>query len=59
MLEYGAEREGYWTSEQIMNNIEDAARIIEFKYPIAWLLDHSSCPIDPTTLGVLAHYSNH
>ncbi len=48
LLEYGAEREGYWTSEQIMKNIEDAARIAEFKYPsekhtIAWLFDHSSC----------------
>ena len=48
LLEYGAEREGYWTSEKFMKNIEDAARIAEYKYPaekysIAWLFDHSSC----------------
>ena len=48
LLEYGAEREGYWTGEKFMKNVEDAARIAEFKYPsdkftITWLFDHSSC----------------
>ena len=48
LLEYGAERQGYWTSEKFMENIESAARIAEFKYPgdthtIVWLFDHSSC----------------
>ena len=48
LLEYGAEKEGYWTSEKFMTNIEVAARIAEFKYPsdkhtIVWLFDQSSC----------------
>lgn len=48
LLEYGADKEGYWTSEKFMVNIEVAARIAEFKYPsdkhtIVWLFDQSSC----------------
>ena len=48
LLEYGADKEGYWTSEKFMANIESAAQIAEFKYPsdthtIVWLFDHSSC----------------
>ena len=48
LLEYGAEREGYWTGDKFMKNVEDAARIAEFKYPndkytVVWLFDHSSC----------------
>lgn len=48
LLKYGADREGYWTSEKFMANIEGAARIAEFKFPndkhtIVWLFDHSSC----------------
>ncbi len=45
LLEYGAEREGYWTSDRFMKNIKDAAWIAEFKYSsdkytAAWLFDH-------------------
>ena len=48
LLEYGADKEGYWTSEKFMANIEVAAQIAEFKYPsdkhtIVWLFDQSSC----------------
>ncbi len=50
LLEYGAEREGYWTSDRFMKNIKDAAWIAEFKYSsdkytAVWLFDHtcSSC----------------
>ena len=48
LLEYGADKEGYWTSEKFMANVEVAAQIAEFKYPtdkhtIVWLLDQSSC----------------
>ena len=48
LLEYGVDKEGYWTSEKFMVNIEVAARIAEFKYPsdkhtIVWLFDQSSC----------------
>ena len=48
LLEYGADKEGYWTSEKFMVNIEVAARIAEFEYPsdkhtIMWLFDQSSC----------------
>ena len=48
LLEYGADRDGYWTGDKFMANIKDAARIAEFKYPsdrftVVWLFDHSSC----------------
>ena len=33
LLEYGADKEGYWRSEKFMANIEVAAQIAEFKYP--------------------------
>ena len=48
LLEYGADREGYWMSQKLMENTEDAAKIVEFKYSsdkhtVMWLFDHSSC----------------
>ena len=48
LLEYGAEREGYWTGEKCMANVENAAQIADFKYPsdrqtIVWLFDQNSC----------------
>ena len=48
LLEYGADKEGYRTSEKFVANIEVAAQIAEFKYPsdkhtIVWLFDQSSC----------------
>ena len=47
-LEYGGQREGYWTSDKFIGNVEDAAAIANFKYPsdkytITWLFDQSSC----------------
>ena len=33
LLEYGADKEGYWNSEQFMSNVADAVAIAEFKYP--------------------------
>ena len=47
-LEYGAEREGYWTGDRFMQQVEFAVDIAEFKYPAAthtlvWLFDQSSC----------------
>ena len=48
-LEYGENKEGYWTSEKFMTQIEDAAKIAEIKYPrdegyrLVWVFDHSSC----------------
>ena len=47
-LEYGADRDGYWNSDRFMENIKNATRIAEFKYPahqytIAWHFDQSSC----------------
>ena len=48
-LEYGESREGYWTGEKFMQQIELAVKIAEFKYPKrdgwrhVWLFDHSSC----------------
>ena len=48
LLEYGAEREGYWTSEKFMANVKDAAKIAKFKYrsdkhTVMFIFDQSSC----------------
>ena len=48
LLEYGAEKEGYWTGDRFMKQVENAAKIADFKYPkddytIVWLFDQSSC----------------
>ena len=32
LLEYGAEKDGYWNSEQFMVNVADAVAIAEFKH---------------------------
>ena len=48
-LEYGENKEGYWTSEKFMAQIEVAATIAEVKYPreegyrLVFIFDHSSC----------------
>ena len=48
-LEYGENKEGYWTSEKFMAQIQVAATIAEVKYPheegyrLVWIFDHSSC----------------
>ena len=48
-LEYGENKEGYWTSEKFMAQIKVAVTIAEVKYPreegfrIVWIFDHSSC----------------
>lgn len=47
-MEYGGQREGYWTSEKFMSNVKDAAAIANFKYPsdkyaIIWPFNQSSC----------------
>ena len=48
LLEYGADKEGYWTGDKFMANVERAAKIAEFKYrsdknTVVWLFDQSSC----------------
>ena len=47
LLEYGAEKEGYWTSERFMEQMKNAANIADVKYgathTIVWLFDQSSC----------------
>ena len=47
-LEYGGEREGYWTSQKFMEQMAKAVKIAEFKYnttthTIVWIFDQSSC----------------
>ena len=48
-LEYGESREGYWTSEKFMRQIDIAVGIAEVKYPKEdgwrhyWVFDQSSC----------------
>ena len=48
LMEYGTDKEGYWTGEKFMLNVEKAVKIAEFKYKkekhsIMWLFDQSSC----------------
>ena len=48
LLEYGAEREGYWTGDKFMKHVQNAVRIAEHKYDatthtLMWLFDQSSC----------------
>ena len=49
LLEYGESREGYWTSEKFMIQIEHSCEMAEVKYAhddgwkIVWVFDQSSC----------------
>lgn len=49
LLAYGENREGYWTCEKFVHQLEAAVKICEFKYPRAdgwkwiWVFDQSSC----------------
>ena len=48
LLEYGADKEGYWNSERFMADVADAVAIAEFKYPpqkntLVFIFDQSSC----------------
>ena len=48
-LEYGENREGYWTRDKFVKQMERAVDIAEIKYPKedgwhhVWVFDHSSC----------------
>lgn len=48
-LEYGEAREGYWTRDRFVAQMERAVQIAEIKYPKSsgwrhvWVFDHSSC----------------
>ena len=47
-LEYGGEREGYWTSQRFMDQMIKAVKIAELKYnktelTLVWIFDQSSC----------------
>ena len=48
-IEYGENRDGYWTSDKFMEQLEYCAKIAECKYPrsdgfrVVWVFDHSSC----------------
>ena len=49
LLEYGENKEGYWTSDKFMQQMVMAVKIAEIKYPKSegwkhvWIFDHSSC----------------
>jgi len=49
LLEYGESKEGYWTSEKFLLQMDHAVKIAEIKYPkeigfcLMWLFDNSSC----------------
>ena len=48
-MEYGANKEGYWTSDKFLQQMEKAVKIADLKYPksegykITWIFDNSSC----------------
>jgi transposase len=47
-LEYGENRDGYWTHDKFKDNIENAVKIANYKYPanrykVCWIFDQSSC----------------
>ena len=48
-LEYGESREGYWTSDKFLAQMEHAVKIADIKYPkglgycVVWVFDNSSC----------------
>ena len=48
-LEYGESKEGYWTRDKFITQMEQAIQIAEIKYPKdegwrhVWVFDHSSC----------------
>ena len=48
-LEYGESKDGYWTFQRFMHQIDRAVEIAEFKYPKtegwghAWVFDHITC----------------
>ena len=48
-IEYGENRDGYWTSERFLEQLKDSVQIVECKYPreqgykVTWIFDHSSC----------------
>ena len=48
-IEYGENRDGYWTSERFLEQLKDSTQIVECKYPreqgykVIWIFDHSSC----------------
>ena len=48
LLEYSTEKEGYWTGDSFMAQVQNAADIAEFKngngrHTIIWLFDQRSC----------------
>lgn len=38
-IEYGENRDGYWTSESFLNS----SSICDQGYKVVWIFDHSSC----------------
>ena len=49
LMEYGANKEGYWTIDKFLQQMEKAVKIADLKYPksegykITWIFDNSSC----------------
>ena len=48
-LVYGENKKGYWTSDKVMEQLQDVVKLVNFKYPksegwrVVWIFDHSSC----------------
>ena len=49
LLEYGESKEGYWTSDKFLSQMDHTVKIAEIKYPkeigyqLVWIFDNSSC----------------
>jgi len=63
-LEYGENKEGYWTSDKFLAHIKEAVQIVDVKYPrekgyrIVWIFYHSSCHGAYTEDALNAHKMN-
>ena len=49
LLEYGAEKDGYWNSDRFVKNVEDTVKIAKYKYSarkntLVFIFDQSSVP---------------
>ena len=63
IIEYGENRDGYWTSEKFLNQVKKAVKIAEVLYPsdsftLLWLFDQSSNHTAMAPDALMAHKMN-
>ena len=64
LLEYGDNKEEYWTSENFLAQVDKAVKIPNIKYPpedgfkVVWIFDKSSCHNDYSDDALIAAHMN-